>query len=220
MLLTLPESLFLLALDDERGSLRYDGHHALICLHYALAGAVLGKLVLCGYLTVEQQQLVVLNPPPVGDSLLDEALQQIERAHQPRSLCYWVERLRHTLRDMQRRLGDELADIGVVRPEQHRVFGVLHSRRYPVLDCRLKSMLTHDLSQAALAQAAPEPRTRLLLCLASCAEVLQDQFAECNGAAAEAVARRLAALVAAEPVAAAVAKTIAFIEAPSLEPGG
>jgi hypothetical protein len=53
MLLTLPESLFLLALDDTCGSLRDDSHHALIYLRYALAGAVIGELVLRGYLNVE-----------------------------------------------------------------------------------------------------------------------------------------------------------------------
>jgi hypothetical protein len=110
MLLTLPESLFLLALDDTCGSLRDDSHHALIYLRYALAGAVIGELVLRGYLSVEQEQLVVLNPPPTGVTLLDDALRQIERVRDPRSLCYWVERLRHTLPNVQRSLGAFFAD--------------------------------------------------------------------------------------------------------------
>jgi hypothetical protein len=110
MLLTLPGSLFLLALDDTCGSLRDDSHHALICLRYALAGAVIGELVLRGYLSVEQEQLVVLNPPPTGVTLLDDALRQIERVRDPRSLCYWVERLRHTLPNVQRSLGAFFAD--------------------------------------------------------------------------------------------------------------
>lgn len=215
----LPESLLLLALNDERGTLRDDSHHALVCLNYALAGAVIGELTLAGYLGIEQDALVVLNPPPTGDALLDDALQQIEREHEPHPLRDWVERLRHSLHDIRHRLGDQLAADGVVQREQHRLFGVVPITHYPVVDPWVKTTLASSLSLAALKQGELDTRARLLLTLAYLAEVLTDLFAGVSDETAEAMRERLAALTLRDPVAAAVAATIAFVEAPSVESG-
>jgi Golgi phosphoprotein 3 len=216
--LSLPQALFLLALDEESGRLRDDDHHALVCLNYALAGAVLAELALRNCVSIAPEQVVVLASFPLDEPLLDEALRLIVAAAHPHTARQWVEHLRHALKDLHTRLGDQLATAGIVERTEQRLLGVRHRVRYPLRDPGVEGALDADLLMAALDERESDARTRTLLALAYHAELLDDAFDGIPDAEAEIVAQRLVDLAALEPIAVAVANVIGYIEASP--PGG
>ena len=75
MQLTFAEEILLLALDDETGKI---GHLGPQGLHYPLAGAVLMDLALRLKIDADLDKLVVVDPTPTGEALLDGPLAEIQ----------------------------------------------------------------------------------------------------------------------------------------------
>jgi hypothetical protein len=98
MELSLAEQLTLVAVDDESGKV------ATSQLDLGLAGALLVQLALAGRLDVVDGRVTVLDPEPVGEPLLDEALARIG-TDKPRKADHWVSTLQKNLRH---RVLDEL----------------------------------------------------------------------------------------------------------------
>ena len=85
MMVTLPESLLLVAIDDETGRIASKSG----ALGYGLAGAVLTELILDGRAVVDDGKVKVTDGPPMQDSVLDGALASI-RGSKPHDAKYWV----------------------------------------------------------------------------------------------------------------------------------
>jgi golgi phosphoprotein 3 len=84
---TLGEDLLLLALDDEKGTISTPASDA---VGYGLAGAALMDLTLQGRLEAGRgETLVVADPGPAGDDVLDEALQKIASSRKPGKAPHW-----------------------------------------------------------------------------------------------------------------------------------
>jgi Golgi phosphoprotein 3 (GPP34) len=157
---TLGEDLLLLALDEKKGTL-VSG--ALQGLPEALAGAVIMDLTLLERLTLHGRALVVSDPTPTGDDLLDEALSRIASARRPRSVSHWVGNLRLKQR---RRLLERLVARGVLRRHKDRVLGVFPRTRFPAQDPTAGRQLRQQLRTAVLGGGQIDTRRAFLLSLA------------------------------------------------------
>src|SRR5207302_7284622 len=89
----LADELLLLAYDDETGRCGVP----LIALDLGMAAAVLLDLVLAGRVDVVNGAIVPLDPSPTGRETDDEILRRIS-AEQPQPAAFWLQRLRHNLR--------------------------------------------------------------------------------------------------------------------------
>ena len=77
--LTLADEIVVLMLDDETGAIRP------LCAGFAnvaIAGGILMELALLARIDTDLKSLYVIDPKPVGDEMLDSALQEI--AAEPR----------------------------------------------------------------------------------------------------------------------------------------
>lgn len=160
----LAEDLLLLLTDDDTGRLAASG----TAVDVALGGALLVELALADRVDVagadervREGRLVVRDPSPTGDVLLDEALAVVERREGKRPQGV-VARLGRRVRA---RLYERLVQGGALRADDDRVLGILPRHRWPAQDPAHESAVRAGLATALRAGATTDPRTGALVSL-------------------------------------------------------
>jgi hypothetical protein len=198
LMLSLAESLVLLALDDEKGTVGWRGNDA---LDLGLAGALLADLALRGRIGIAGGRVTMLDAAPVGDELLDETLGLIAGSSKQRDARGWVTEVFRRVKHLRSRLCEGLVEQGILHREEHTTLHIFHQVRYPSSDPTPESALRTDLQIAAGAQPPIAPRLLALLSLAWACDLLDRLF----GRDAR---KQVAALVEGEPWGEAVGKAI------------
>ncbi len=160
----LAEDLLLLLTDDDSGKLAAPGAE----VDVALGGALLVELALMERVDVagsdervREGRLVVRDPGPTGDGLLDEALAIVgqKEGKKPQSI---VARLGKRVRV---RLYERLVAGGVLRAEDDRAFGIFPTHRWPSKDAAHESTVRAGLVTALREGTTAEARTGALVSL-------------------------------------------------------
>jgi hypothetical protein len=161
----LAEDLLLLVTDDDSGRLSAPAAQ----VDAGLGGANLVELTLRNKVDVTGEQdpgkpgrIVVRDPSPAGDAILDAAL-EILIARQGKKPSTLIKPLSKNLR---RVLYERLADSGVVRAERGRILGVFPLQRWPAQDASQEAEVRRLMTQALVQQMAPDTRTAALIALA------------------------------------------------------
>jgi Golgi phosphoprotein 3 (GPP34) len=158
MTLSLAEELLLLAFDDESGKQTVSGDY----LDAGLGGAQLLELALAERVDVLDDRVVVANPTPLNDPVLDQALSRIGGEQKLRKPQWWVTRLGKDLRDL---LLDRLVERGLLRREEGNVLWVFSRDRFPAASSTAESDARSRLHAAVALGQPPEPRTAALASL-------------------------------------------------------
>lgn len=161
----LAEDVLLLLLDDESGRLTLSGTGP----DTVLGGSLLLELALADRVGVRkdgglfrQERVVVLDPTPLGDELLDEALRTVaEKERSPQDL---VSRLGKGLRA---RLLARLTARGLVRREADTVLGLFPRERWPAEDSRHEDEVRARLHAVLVTGLTADERTSALVALLS-----------------------------------------------------
>ncbi len=158
------EDLLLLVTDDASG--RLSAQEAQV--DAGLGGATLVELTLMRKVDLSGEtdegkpgRIVVLDPSPPGDDVLDAAL-EILSAHQGKKPSAVIKPLSKNLR---RKLYERLAARGVVRAEQGRALGIFPVHRWPAQDASHETEVRRLVTQALTQQTAPDTRTATLIAL-------------------------------------------------------
>jgi hypothetical protein len=171
--LSLPEEVLLLALHDEKGTTSFGSMYG-----YAIAGGVVAELTLHGRFGVERVKkstlLDVVNTAPVGDPLLDEALEQVRTAKRRASVQTWVQRF--TRLRAHERLAERLRLRGVLRRHEGRFLFVFPRATYPTVDGRPELDAIERIRRAIFDDAPVDSRTAILASLAHATGLLGDLF--------------------------------------------
>ncbi len=175
--LYLQEELLLIVLNDAEGTV----NHRAATYAYALGGALLGELLLTGRLSLDLQKrktfVAVANTLPVGEPVLDECLQRIRSATRRATLETWISRFAQ-LSKLRHRVARGLCTRGVLRETEDTILLFFTRRRYPERDHRYEERLLERVRQAVLGDGELEPRTALLVALASAAGLLRIVFSK------------------------------------------
>ena len=118
-----------------------------------MSGGELVELVIAGRVRVEKGRLVVLDPAPTREALLDAALEGIAGQSRPPQAKTWVGRARPGL--VHRYLA-QFGELGVVGTERVRVLGVLRQERWPIRDSAPVSLARARLDAVALSSGPVE----------------------------------------------------------------
>lgn len=175
-MLNLAEELLLLALEDEKGVVHASASES---LDYGLAGAILLSLTVRDRLGMEGGKIIVSNPSPTGDGVLDDALERI-RESRPRNPDHWVGRFGRM--GLKNQLLDRLVDSGALRREEHKVLWFIPVDRYPAADAGPEREVRRKVRAAALGGEAPDPRSAALLSLIQACNLVDEVFAPDEGA--------------------------------------
>jgi Golgi phosphoprotein 3 (GPP34) len=160
----LAEDLLLLLTDDASGQLSAPAAQ----VDATLGGANLLELALMNKVDLAGGQdqgrpgrIIVRDPSPAGDEVLDAAL-RIITAHQGKKPSTVIGPLGKNLR---RTLYERLALSGVIRCERGRILGVFPTLRWPAQDATHKAQVRRLVTQALVQQTAPQARAAALIAL-------------------------------------------------------
>ena len=160
----LAEDLLLLLTDDKTGKLVGSSTE----IDVALGGALLVELALTERVDVagpdervRKGRLLVKDPSPTGDDLLDEALGLVGRKEGKKPETVVTPLGKKT----RRRLYERLTQAGILRSEERRVLGLFPSRRRPAIDTAHESAVRESLSTALRLGTTTDPRTGALISL-------------------------------------------------------
>jgi hypothetical protein len=160
----LAEDLLLLVTDDASGRLSVPGVQA----DAGLGGANLVELTLLGKVDVAGEQdpgkpgrIIVRDPSPPGDEVLDAALQTLS-ARQGSKPSAVIRPLGKNLRSV---LYQRLAASGVLRAGHGRALGIFPTRTWPTQDPSHEAEMRQLVTQALVQPGAPDERTAALIAL-------------------------------------------------------
>jgi hypothetical protein len=160
----LAEDLLLLVTDDASGRLSVPGVQA----DAGLGGANLVELTLLGKVDVAGEQdpgkpgrIIVRDPSPPGDEVLDAALQTLS-ARQGSKPSAVIRPLGKNLRSV---LYQRLAASGVLRAGHGRALGIFPTRTWPTQDPGHEAEMRQLVTQALVQPGAPDERTAALIAL-------------------------------------------------------
>ncbi|HLR97319.1 MAG TPA: GPP34 family phosphoprotein [Jiangellaceae bacterium] len=155
------ENLLLLVLDDETGKVVIDTSK----LDAALAGSILLELARAERLDVGEPgfwsstgPIVVADPTPTGDAVLDAALAEAgEKERKPADLISTVQK------DLRDTLVERLADRGVLSREEGRVLGIFPTTSWPAEDSSHEDEVRRRLHDVLVGGVTPDERTQALV---------------------------------------------------------
>jgi Golgi phosphoprotein 3 len=178
MSLFLHEEILLLALRDEEGTVATGSLYA-----YAVAGALLAELIVRGRIEIvregKKRWIRVIDPEPVGESILDDVLAAMAGRRPDRTAVDWVNRLAGK-KDLRDRLTAGLCARGILREEERDVLLIFKRRVYPMIDPEPERDVVDRLSEAIFSDGDVEPRTIVLLSLADRTRLLPMVFDEAD----------------------------------------
>ena len=182
-MLTFPEQIVLVLLDEEEGVFLPVGKNT---LELALTGSVLMELAFADRLDTDLERLMIVNHAPAGDPLFDRILERIARYGETRNTRAWIETLaiEETAAIQEHALASLVAR-GVLRREEKRLFQetvkhlwVFRSPRYFLLDGAAKEETRKRFVDTLYSDAIPDPRDTALICLVDACGILSALFGE------------------------------------------
>jgi len=171
--LYLYEDLLLLALHDEKGTVRLgvsDGH--------AMAGAMLAELVMMGRLRAvgEDMEVEVQDGAPIGDVLLDEVLDFVRDSKKPKPLKHWISKVSYW-KNLRVRVADQLCERGLIERKDETVFFVFSKTTFPEVDGAHEQTIVEHLRRVIFEDVqGVDARTVVMLSLAFHTEILEVVF--------------------------------------------
>ena len=164
------EEFFLLALNDAKSHIPNTLESQ---MGFGISGAILSDLVLAGRIGLgPKQHLVVVDPHPTGDDLLNEVLGLVDEFDRPHKAVFWVNKLAVSIKKLERRVGMKLVSKGILRREEKRYLWVIPYDAYPEVDASAKYWVKQGLRQMVLEHKEASPQQIALLGLVRACDML------------------------------------------------
>ena len=163
------EEIVLLQLDDTHGRFVDLPQSA---TDVVIAGAALMELALRNRIDSDLERLIVVDPSPSGDDILDDTLAQLATDDNDLTTAVALERVTLKARQYQERALKRLVEKGILRELDGRWLWVFHTRRYPIVDDREQREVRTRLRQVLLTDEIPDPRDVVLICLIDACNLL------------------------------------------------
>lgn len=174
-MLNILEELFLLALNDARGTIP---NSITIPFRFAMGGAFLTEFFLSGKIELnEQKRVILLDASPCGDPILDEALQSLrESAAHPRKIPYWISEINPKPKKLLKHLGEGLVQKGILTQEEKRYLWVVPYTVFPQHDGSAKYWVKQHLRGVVLAGEVADAHSLMVLNLIQSSSMLDFVF--------------------------------------------
>ncbi len=173
-MLTLAESIFLLCINDEKGSIQPSVSTR---LGYSLASALVFELFLAGSLEMEAKGRLVLKSQLLkGDSLLDETLRRIQRDGKTHKPYYWISGLGLHAKQLRRLAAHQLESKGYITFTEKRFAWAIPCPDHPGQPGSIKYWLKQDLRAAVYGLHEPAFHQAALLAMVSACQLLDLVF--------------------------------------------
>ena len=153
------EEVLLSLLNEETGYFVPIPEWQLSCV---LAGSVLIDLALENRIDSDLKTLILVDPTPTGDILLDPVLEEIVGDTEIRAPQYWVERIARHSDEINTTTLNRLVEVGILDADDGGFWSlstkVARSRRYPSVDGQTREEIKSRITRALLDDEIPDPR--------------------------------------------------------------
>ena len=200
------EEIVLLLLHDGKGKF---AHVSDWSSRYAFGGSVLMDLALENRVDTDLEKLVLLDPTPVGDSLLDPMLAEIVQEPEPRGPRYWVERAGSREEEIRDGAVQRLIERGILEHHENRILWVFHTDRHEVIDDKATRQVKLRIMNMLFGDELPSPRDVVTICLADACGIFRELL---SASELEQVAERIQQLRRMDLIGQAVSRAIWDIE--------
>ncbi len=170
-MITIFDTLFILALDEEAGGLRETVAET---LESVLAGAVLAELVLWKRVELNEDRLVVTDPAPTEHLIMDRALYEIHETARSRKLRYWINTL--VFEEYLEEIGHNLVVRGVLFRRKKRLYLALKDGESTGEKGSIQDRIKSRLREITLGDEQPELSEIVLLAFLYHADLLKIAF--------------------------------------------
>jgi golgi phosphoprotein 3 len=201
-MLTLAEELLLIFIDDATGAIA-----PIDAVQCGLAGAILSDLALRGKIYSEDKRMVVVDPTPTGDEILDGALEIMAAYKKTHKVKYWIGALGG--RKLVRRIARQLVASNILRLEKKHYLWVVPYDCYPQQDASAKYWVKQHLRAVVLGGEKPDLHDLALLSLLKASRFLNMLFTRGERKAAD---KKVDGLVAGNIFGEAVTQTLEEID--------
>lgn len=181
-MLTCAEELLLLAHDEKSGQF---ANLQDLLMNTALAGAVLMDLALLNRIDTDLSALVILDPSPTGEKLLDYALGTLATLPAKTTTVDALDLLRKQGATLMDLAIARLIERGILQEREGRILWVFESRRYPLIDGKELQEVKRRIADLLLSDDIPDPRDVVIICLAEACGLLRRVFSESELRSAE-----------------------------------
>ena len=171
MKLRFSEEITLLMLNDEDGDFVRVSGWSLQC---AYAGATLMDLALENRIDTDLNRLVLIDPTPLGDDLLDPTLSLIAETKETYDARRWVEQVADSAEEIRECALASLVARGILRREENRFLWVFQSRRYPIVDGEPEREVKLRIMGVLFGDEIPDPRDVVIISLADACGILRE----------------------------------------------
>lgn len=160
---TLSESLFLLTLSENHGTIDTSAKGK---FYYALSGAILDELIMLGKAQINpDRRLVVADAAVTGDRTLDNALHRLEDIDHPRKAAFWVKSIVSRPKKLQKQIYNCLVSDGVLSQGEDEYHWVIPSQVFAGCNAPAKYCLKESLRAIVLTNQETDLRSLALLSL-------------------------------------------------------
>ena len=156
------EEIILLVLRDEDGRIMPVHRSA---LDHAIAGAVLMDLAMENRIDTDLKNLILIDATPVGDSLLDPTLAEIQAGTQS-DARFWVDHTSKRSHEIREEALSRLVERGILERQDNHLLWMFRSQRYPAIDGRVEREVKLRIMGVLFSDDIPDPRDIGLICLA------------------------------------------------------
>ncbi len=174
--LNLAQELLLLVMDEDSGEATVVPSRT---MGYALAAAALIELELQHRIDTSPEELIVADPTPLGDDLLDPVLGDIVELSReaPRNAEFWIRRMAARSEELRATALAGLATHGLVEADDTGFFSLsrlaARARRYPEAGSRQAQEVRLRVLQEIFGTEIPDPRDIAMISLAHACDIFQ-----------------------------------------------
>ena len=172
MELNLIEDFLLISLDDEKGRFILDTTY----VDNGLAGAVMLELALNGKIELRDNRIHLINSDPLGNLILDQAMQAINNEKKDRKVSFWIGALNANASDIKHVTLKNLTEKGIISKQEGKTLWVFSYNKYPTKDALPENEVRSRLNNIVLDKMEPTPKCLMLLNLIDVCELSDEVF--------------------------------------------
>ncbi len=172
-MLTIPEQLLLIALQDEKGTVLFT---ATTVLPYALIGATLTELFFADAIELNEELVITKTLQSHQFKLCSEILESMKEKNVKKDLKYWILTLNKKFKNIKEIILDHLVENNVLDKKESKVLGLFTKTIYPTINQKPEKELREKIRNLILNNEKPEEKYITLLELCNVSSLLEDIF--------------------------------------------
>lgn len=140
--LNLLDKLFLLALDDEKGTFVSDSE----AFGYCIAGAILFELSIKERIQIVENKVKIVNKEKLNDEVLDYCLEIISDSKKDRKVNHWIETIGYKEGSLRKKVLNKLISLEILEEKENKILWVFTIKKHPTKNVLPENILRKRLN--------------------------------------------------------------------------